>query len=353
MKHMMAGPAGWMAAAFILVAYFYVGLAPFKWDPPRWVDNGAVMTPQGTIRFASPGIAKTNAAPAWVDKAIATNQLKIDLRLQSASSDASRRARIVTLSDEHYRCNFTIAQKGTSMYIRLRTPNSSLNGTPDYRVRSVFQPMQWRAVQVVVDQSRLTVRVDGRQVLSRPLPASMFQNWNRDFLFAMGNELSMDRPWLGEIAYASVDVGGESFNCLAPGAIDFPDGFWKGLKFQYMTPERARVRDMLLNFLCFIPLGFVLAMSRANRPAVLRAVVVCAVASLLVESAQILFAYRMPSASDWAANTFGGLIGSLVAWCVAAGFHSPEHWDNRSGKESACVFPKVLEDEGDFLREEC
>ena len=227
------------------------------------------------------------------------------------------------------------------MFIRLRTPNSSPSGTPDYQVRSVFQPMQWRAVQVLVDQSQLTVRVDGRQVLSRPLPASMFQNWNRDFLFAMGNELSMDRPWLGEIAHASVDVGDESFNCLAPGAIDFPDGFWKGLKFQFLTPKESRVHDLMLNFLCFIPLGFVLAMSRAGRPAVLRAIVVCAVASLLVESAQILFAHRMPSASDWTANTFGGLIGGLVAWCVAAGSHFPEHRQSIRQGTSARVDPSL------------
>jgi len=99
---------------------------------------------------------------------------------------------------------------------------------------------------------------------------------------------------------------------LAVGLMPFNFDFARPLKVHwvFITPVNG-----VLNWLCFVPLGFVIArLSWIDRP-VLAAVLVCACLSLAVESLQIFLPGRYSCFSDWALNTAGGLTG---AWAAAS-----------------------------------
>jgi VanZ family protein len=82
-----------------------------------------------------------------------------------------------------------------------------------------------------------------------------------------------------------------------------------------VSPPGERLEDVSLNFVCFVPFGFVLAAAFGQKGSmILRATALCAAASLSVEAAQVFFAYRMPCVSDWAANTSGAVVGASLAW---------------------------------------
>ena len=69
-----------------------------------------------------------------------------------------------------------------------------------------------------------------------------------------------------------------------------------------------------LNYLCFVPLGVLIAnLSFVERP-LLAAGLVCGALSLMVESLQIFIPGRFSTLSDWVLNTSGALTG---AWLVA------------------------------------
>jgi hypothetical protein len=300
------------------MSYVIVALAPFQWDPPGWIDNGAVRGDRGTIRFGSPGMAQTWQHPAWTDRAMALNEITVHLRVRSSSTNQKGPARIFTFSTNPYHRNLTIGQENADLSIRLRTPATSPNGLPPHTISSVFSRPGWREIQLAIEPTQLVAHVDGRRVLSEPLPRRPLETWDRDFRLALGNELTGDRPWLGEISSALVTVGDQQFDCLESGVLELPLRFRKRAKFQFLTPEQARTQDLLLNFVCFIPLGFVLATIGGRRTMMVLAVVICAAASFCVEFAQIFFAYRMPSVSDWISNSLGGFVGALVAWSCAA-----------------------------------
>ena len=76
-----------------------------------------------------------------------------------------------------------------------------------------------------------------------------------------------------------------------------------------------------LNFLCFIPLGFLIAvLSFVERP-VLSAGLLCGGASLLVEFLQLFIPGRFSSFADLLLNTSGGVAGALLAVELAPRIH--------------------------------
>jgi VanZ family protein len=116
------------------------------------------------------------------------------------------------------------------------------------------------------------------------------------------------------IAYASVYPFREwkDASLLIPGALDFFNSgmprFWTGF-------------DVIANVLVYVPLGLMLSWVLQTR---LRSSVASALAflasscfSLLVEWVQVILPSRVPSLLDWLLNSFGALLGALLAIQVA------------------------------------
>ena len=315
---LLSGRPGYALVGLILAAYVVSGLAPFRWKPPEYVTNGAVIE-TGRIRFDTPGLVRSLSAGPWSERAHRSHSFRVALRVRSSSAEQFGPARIFSFSDNPRVRNLTIGQAGADLVLRLRTPATSLNGSPDYIMPGVFTTTRWIDIDVVVRDERVTVLVDGQGVLSESLPPQPLSHWNRSYGVILGNEATGDRPWLGEMTQAILAVDGWSLNMLQSGELEAPSRYWTG-KINHSLFERRisdwnydDVSDGILNFLCFMPLGFVLVMARGRHGSLILAVILCAAISFCMETAQICFEFRQPSSSDWVLNTVGAFVGAVLA----------------------------------------
>lgn len=89
-------------------------------------------------------------------------------------------------------------------------------------------------------------------------------------------------------------------------------------RFDFSLPLVLRVDfqstvDIFLNFLCFLPVGYLIGRLFGGCRAMLLAGVLCAAASLSVECLQAFMAHRSASLSDIAMNTLGATLGGWMA----------------------------------------
>jgi hypothetical protein len=136
-------------------------------DPPSWRKGGPILWlgfeppararvdgPAGPRPLAIPDPLPAGLAlgrnlsvqggrwvlPRWAAEAVrerltATGELSVTARLRVASLDTFGPARIVSLSRDPYRRNFTLGQSRADLVLRVRTPNTSDNGM-DPEIRS-------------------------------------------------------------------------------------------------------------------------------------------------------------------------------------------------------------------------
>ena len=103
-----------------------------------------------------------------------------------------------------------------------------------------------------------------------------------------------------------------------------------GTPFFLWAPwPRFNLPDIILNIIAYIPLGLAATWTGGRGSSVgraaLRAIIGCALLSLLMESLQMCLPVRRSSSIDWIANTAGGSIGALIAATVM----SRPHWRRR------------------------
>jgi VanZ family protein len=313
-------PGNWryLAGCAIVAAYPALTLFPYDWTPPVRRMNGASFDDTGAIEFTSFGIARSDAPPPWVAAAMASHQLELHLRVRPTLPGQTGPARIFTLSADTYHRNLTVGQQGEDLIIRLRTPSSDRNGLPQIRVPGVMDTARTVDVHLLVKDETAEVRIDGatrgRIALgSRPLAA-----WDPGYRLALGNELTLDRPWQGRVERAEVRTPGFTMDYAAPGSpLDVPSPYWAFHQPPQLVPFRPFAPgDIAVNILFFIPLGFIIGMWRRGRSptATTRlAIVVGFALSLSLEVLQLFIPTRQPALTDIILNTLGAALGVLVA----------------------------------------
>ena len=307
----------------LVIIYCIVGFYPFKLAPPSsgQQENGAELMPGSGLQFRSPGIARTLAAPAWLQTVIATSDFKLSLEVRATDREQYGPARIFTVSASPDLRNITVGQQGSSLSVRVRTQRTSLNGTPEYLIKNVFSESGWRRIEILVSGKTLEIHVDGDSPVFERLTDRALDVWDSGYRLALGNELTGDRPWLGEIREAVVRVGDQSFNYLAPGALHIEKKFSvttaKMAHFLLFTKQQfnnTNLMDWVINFLGFVPFGWLVGMLRRPRPAILLATLLAAAMSATIETAQLLFLVdRFPSTVDLLLNTLGASVGAWIA----------------------------------------
>jgi hypothetical protein len=294
-------------------------LYPFDWEPPRRVTNGAQLIPVGGIRFPKKGIVRSKGPPAWIASAKQSHRLELLLRVRCFSANQNGPARIITLSSGPYLRDFTVGQEGDDLIFRLRTPRTSLNGTFNgmefVQLPDVFKRRGWIDLRILVMPGRLQITVENRVRVRKLLPRLPLQDWDTSYRLALGNELTYDRPWLGEIRRASVQTKGEAVDYVNPNNVELPSRVWILPTVPNLLPFRDfDLQDALLNVIAYIPLGLLLG-ELSRRPIGLRGwypVLIVFAVSLTMEVMQV-FMSRYPSISDPIFNTFGGAVGLLLA----------------------------------------
>lgn len=308
----------------LIILYCFVAFFPFKLAPetPGNQPNGAELTAEKVLQLHAPGFAYTESPPSWVKKAIAIADFQLSLEVRASKAQQYGPARIFTLSANHSLRNITVGQQGGSLIVRVRTRRSSLNGTPDYWIDKVFSNPGWRHIEILINASTLVIHAGDDSLLIDLVQDHPFDVWDSSYRLALGNEFSGRRPWLGEIRKAVVRVGDRSYDYLLPGALQIESSYRvaaaRELSFVPFVNRRftnSSIMDWVVNFVGFIPFGWLLGMLRRPGSGMLLATLLAAALSATFEVSQLLFlAGRFPAIEDLIMNTLGGFAGAWIAW---------------------------------------
>lgn len=100
-------------------------------------------------------------ATAMTARIAASSQFSVMAEIQSAASNQTGPARIITLSGNPYSRNFTLGQEGNDLVVRLRTLGTGNNGQrPEFRVPHVLRDDAPHRIAVTYVPPRLRVFVD-------------------------------------------------------------------------------------------------------------------------------------------------------------------------------------------------
>ena len=321
----------------VVFLFWIIGFYPFHFHPPsqfhmtadgkriqyatiQVVENIYAGLSADGLHFPAPGIAFLPEPPFWLSEAIEASSINVELTVRPAHPLQYGPARIFTISKDIRERNLTVGQEGSDLIIRVRTPDTDLNGIPPYRVKDVFRSPGTSTINMRIGRETMSVRVNGREVLSAALPQEAFSGWSPNYRIAFGNELTFDRPWIGDIYKATVSLHDKTISYALPGALSVPDPY----RFEYtknidLNPFPAvsfsrlnSYKDWAINFFGFSALGLLIVYLRRRPSSVLAATLLCAALSLSIESGQLFFVERSPSSADLLLNTLGGSFGAWI-----------------------------------------
>ncbi len=157
----------------------------------QWLEGGG-------LAIVSPTIIRSTENAAKITTAImASGQMSIEAWVKPANAEQEGPARIATLSaDPSYR-NFTLGQQLDAYDVRCRTSGTSLNGTPSVRTQQRVENRLTHVVYTLDIQGVANIYIDGALAVTETVSGDL-DNW-QDYPFALANELTENRPWLGEI----------------------------------------------------------------------------------------------------------------------------------------------------------
>ncbi|MBW4482226.1 MAG: LamG domain-containing protein [Tildeniella torsiva UHER 1998/13D] len=164
--------------------------------------NGAIVRlPQGQgISLQQPSLLATRDPATRLHQAIQRSQaLTIEAWVNPAQLSPSQTpARIVTLSVDTGHRNITLGQNNNQYVTRLRTTTTGINGASKVvEGGSVNVNQLTHLVYTRDSEGNATLYLNG-QVKKREVINGDLSNWDATYRLALGNELTSDRPWLGE-----------------------------------------------------------------------------------------------------------------------------------------------------------
>ncbi|MBL8817005.1 MAG: DUF1553 domain-containing protein [Planctomyces sp.] len=134
----------------------------------------------------------------------AGNEFSVEVWLTPSNLTQKGPARIVTLSMDSGRRNFTLAQDGDHFDLRLRTSKTDQNGLPSTLMPDQSVSLQKTHVVYTYHRSgELNGYLNGKRVVSRTDVGNL-SNWDDSFRLAIGDEVSGGRPWTGELHFAAI-----------------------------------------------------------------------------------------------------------------------------------------------------
>lgn len=168
----------------------------------EWLEGGLVIK-SNTV------IASTEAATKIIETSQASNEITIEAWIKPANTTQDGPARIVALSKSSTERNFALAQglwanHPPNLYdIRLRTTNRP-RGVPS--VSSPAGSLEAKLTHVVYTRTKsglVKIYINGQEVTSENITGD-FSSWNKEYRLVLGNEITEDRPWLGEYRLVSI-----------------------------------------------------------------------------------------------------------------------------------------------------
>jgi hypothetical protein len=155
--------------------------------------------PEGGLVINSPTSIKSSIAPWWIATIESVNEFSVEMWVEPANYTQSGPARIAaySLNSNPGGGNFIVGQTGTGTEARVRTSVSDAYGKP-----GVTSSIGSGLVHIVATRSTAkvtTIYLNGTQVASSA-DSGVIANWG-DYYFALANDVSGDRPWLGTLYF--------------------------------------------------------------------------------------------------------------------------------------------------------
>ncbi|MCA9147060.1 MAG: DUF1592 domain-containing protein, partial [Planctomycetales bacterium] len=193
----------------------------------RWT-NGALVVESST------SIASAQPAKKVIDAVKRSNAITIEAWLKPANNAQTGPARIVSLSSDTSQRNVTLGQDKDFYDVRLRVTGSDNNGLPS--TSSPKKSLQTRLSHIVFTRDAAgtaIIYIDGKQIANGKVNGN-FSNWDGKHRLALANEITKDRPWLGELHRVAIYD-----RALAPKEVQ--QSFAAGAKAMPGTPMREAV----------------------------------------------------------------------------------------------------------------
>lgn len=149
-------------------------------------------------------IASDGPATKLINAIRESGELSIEVWLTPSDLKQSGPARIVSLSVDPSQRNFTLAQDKGRLDVRLRTSSTDNNGQPS--TAGPENSLATKLTHVVFTRSaggEVGLYQDGMKIVSGKV-AGDFTNWSNDFRLSVGNEITGDRPWLGDLRLVAI-----------------------------------------------------------------------------------------------------------------------------------------------------
>jgi hypothetical protein len=148
-------------------------------------------------------IASDEPATALVAACMKTNEITVEAWVRADDVKQGGPARVITCSVDSASRNFTLGQSGDRWDMRLRTTATSSNGTPSLSTEPGTVTTDLAHLVYTRDaEGQTRFYINGEEV-ARGEVAGDFSNWG-SWRFALGNELTRDRTWLGEIHLVAI-----------------------------------------------------------------------------------------------------------------------------------------------------
>ncbi|MEL6132005.1 MAG: LamG domain-containing protein, partial [Bacteroidota bacterium] len=163
----------------------------------QWLSGNGINIQTETILKTAVNAGK------MADACKLSNEATMEVWVRPQNSSQSGPARIMTLSYDTGNRNMTLGQSGSRYVGRVRTGNAN-NGTPDNQApSSSVSTSQIQHIVYTYANGQDKIYVNGSLVATRSRSGNL-SAWNSSYHFALGNELTEDREWLGEIYLAAM-----------------------------------------------------------------------------------------------------------------------------------------------------
>ena len=128
-----------------------------------------------------------------------SNALSIEAWVKPQDARQSGPARIVSLSADPGQRNFTLGQEAGRYDVRLRTTSTDTNGIPSMPSPDGAARAELTHVVYTRDPAgSARIYLNGKMIATQAL-AGQLANWSDDYRLSLVNELTGNRPWLGEL----------------------------------------------------------------------------------------------------------------------------------------------------------
>ncbi|MEM6628656.1 MAG: LamG-like jellyroll fold domain-containing protein [Bacteroidota bacterium] len=152
----------------------------------------------GGLELLQPTLLKAlNPPDKIIDACRNTQAISMEAWITPQNYTQSGPARILSLSQTPFARNFTLGQEQNAYEARLRTTRSDNNGRPGLKAPpGNISLTKTHVVFTRKPNGQAAIFIDGVKERDFYRPGE-FSNWNTNYEWILGNELTGDRPWLG------------------------------------------------------------------------------------------------------------------------------------------------------------